>query len=256
MVFLSTVFTRLFLTPLLFVLALAVGGVFVLAGRRRAGAVVVLSTTGVLLLLSVQPVTDLLIRPLEDAYPPPSVQELSDCGAVVILGGGVRKLVPGEDGWSFPGAEPLSRLVAGFRARRTPLETVVVSGGQVWEDAEAEPEADAMKRLLVELGVPEGSVVAEGESRNTWENARNSARILAEKGVSRAVLVTSAFHMGRSMLSFRAAGVDCVPFCADYKAHRGTYRLLDFLPDFGSLEASFQALHEYVGLLSYKLRRK
>lgn len=254
MTFLSAVFTGLFLSPLLFVLPLAAGAVLILARRRRAGASMVLSAAAALLLLSVQPVTDLLIRPLEDAYPPPSAEELAGCSAVVVLGNGVRKLVPGEGGRSFPGAEQLARLVAGIRARRTPLQTVIVSGGEVWADAESEPEADAMKRLLVELGVYQETVIAERESRNTWENARNSAVILAEKGVLRAVLVTSAYHMPRSMLSFRAAGVDCVPFGADYKAHRGSYRPLDFLPDFGSLKTSFLALHEYVGILAYKLR--
>jgi len=253
-VFLSTAFTRLFLSPLVFLLPLLVGAVLGLAGKRRTGAVTVLATAAVGLLLSVRPVADLLLRPLEDSFPQPSSLDLAGCDAVVVLGGGVDKLVPGEGGRSFPAAQPLARLVAGLRARRTPLEPVIVSGGMVWTDAEAEPEAETMKRLLVELGVPEEAVIAEGESRNTWENARNTARILEGKGARRAVLVTSAWHMPRAMMSFRAAGLDCVPFGADYRARRGAYRFLDFLPAFETLADSFRALHEDFGLLAYGLR--
>lgn len=256
MEFLSTAFTRLFLSPFVFALPLAAGAVLVLAGRRRAGAATVLSATAVHLLLSLQPVADLLLRPLEDAYPPPSAAELSGCDAVVVLGGGARKLVPGEEGGSFPTSAPLARLVAGLRARGKGPRTVVVSGGQVGTDPEAETEAAAMRRLLVELGVPGDEVLAETESRNTWENAAFTEELLRQRGARRAVLVTSALHMPRAMRSFLAAGADCVPYGADYLAHRGTYRFLDLLPDFETLSVSFRALHEYVGLLAYGLRRR
>lgn len=68
-------------------------------------------------------------------------------------------------------------------------------------------EADVMRRLAVEAGIPESRLVLEPTARSTFENAARSAKILQERGWRRAILVTSWPHLPRALLAFRMAGV-------------------------------------------------
>ena len=64
-----------------------------------------------------------------------------------------------------------------------------------------------MARLALDRGVPSERIVLEETARTTWENARECARIIRERGWRRVVLVTDDFHRPRAMLAFRAFGV-------------------------------------------------
>ncbi|MHA1113317.1 MAG: YdcF family protein [Alphaproteobacteria bacterium] len=68
-------------------------------------------------------------------------------------------------------------------------------------------EAAAMARLAAAAGVPEAAITVETQARTTLENARNSARIMAARGWSSALLVTDSVHMPRARLAFRAVGL-------------------------------------------------
>jgi len=72
------------------------------------------------------------------------------------------------------------------------------------------PEAAAMQDLALAAGVPESALLVEAESRNTSENARNSARLLRADGKSRVLLVSDRLHLPRAALLFRLAGMKVV----------------------------------------------
>ena len=94
----------------------------------------------------------------------------------------------------------------------------------------------------------------EVESRDTWQNAKFSAALLRPAGVTRVLLVTHAWHMRRSVLAFERAGLTVIP--APVRRDRmPSFELGDFLPTAESWEVSYFALHEWVGLAYYKLRR-
>ncbi len=99
-------------------------------------------------------------------------------------------------------AYALERLRAGARLARTTRLPVLLSGGVVWD---GRPEAEMMKEVMDEFGVPVRWV--ESRSRDTADNARESAALLRAAGLSRVALVTHAFHMRRSMEEFRRAGL-------------------------------------------------
>jgi uncharacterized SAM-binding protein YcdF (DUF218 family) len=120
--------------------------------------------------------------------------------AIVVLG---CRLAP--DGRP---SERLRRRVARgielYRARRAPL--LLLSGGGSGPVAEA----DIMRELALAAGVPAAALMLEPGSRNTVENALNTARLLRSRGISRIVLVSDQIHLPRAALLFRLAGLDVV----------------------------------------------
>jgi uncharacterized SAM-binding protein YcdF (DUF218 family) len=112
--------------------------------------------------------------------------------AIVVLGCG-------------SGARLARRVVHGvglYHAAIAPL--LLLSGG----GRGAEPEAAIMRRLALAAGVPRTALVIEQYSRNTWENACKSARLLRPRGLHRVVLVSDRAHLPRATLLFRFAGLE------------------------------------------------
>jgi uncharacterized SAM-binding protein YcdF (DUF218 family) len=254
MIALSAVFNTLFLSPVLF--ALLLGACIALAAtNRRKTALWLLSATLVsFVALSTAPVRDMLLRPLEGRYPPfPADAPRVD--AVVILGGGVLEGAPDEGGNASLAGDSYKRVVYGYTLSRALGLPVIVSGGRAWNASGAPTEAQTAAVMLARLGMPRQLIISEDKSRNTAENAREVSRIAGQRKLARVALVTSAYHMPRAMLAFSRVGISCVPAPTDYQSEYGHTSAADALPSFGSLETSFKALREYVGIVVYRVRR-
>jgi uncharacterized SAM-binding protein YcdF (DUF218 family) len=247
----SALFTAL-ISPFAFAIAFLAAGILLAARRRVAGWIVLGVSLAAFLVLSVEPGRDLLLRPLEDRWPALDLSDLPRFDAVVVLGAGALDAAPDEGGASAPVPEAARRLVwAAGLARRAGVP-LIVSGGRAWERTGGEAESTADRRLLERLGVPAGSIVEEPSSRDTWENARATARLLPAG--STAALVTSAYHMPRAAFAFASAGVSFIPAPTDFRANRAGYDLLSFMPSFRCLSESFQALRERAGMAWYRVR--
>jgi uncharacterized SAM-binding protein YcdF (DUF218 family) len=167
--------------------------------------------------------------------------------AIVVLGGGTIIGSPETMEGDALSADALKRAVYGFTLREIFPAPIIFSGGRVF-DYNQESEAMAAGRLFASLGLPPERFIPEGASRNTWENARETSRL----GIERAVLVTSAYHMRRSVYWFERNGITVIPAPTDYKTARGRkYDLLSFLPSMGSLKNTHLAFHEHIGMLYY-----
>ncbi len=218
-------------------------------------------TAAVLLyLFSIEPVSDLLLKPLEDRYPPLHYQEgegtsggLSLIDAVVVLGGGTVARSP-EKGSDDLREESLKRLLYGIRIYRemgkvqsTP-PLLILSGGRVFDGGQ-EAEATIMGRYAGVWGVDPGSIRVDPDSRTTWENARYVASRFHPRKV---LLVTSAYHMPRAVWCFSRQGIEVIPAPTDYKVNRGIpYDLESFLPTLHGFQHVRKALHEYLGSFLY-----
>lgn len=183
---------------------------------------------------------------LEDQHPPMAVQDVPQAEAIVLLGGGVS---PAGHGELYPnlesGADRVWHAARLFHAYRAPL--VLLTGGSDPEHS-ATSEAEAMQQFMADLGVPEKAMVLENRSRNTSQNAEYSAKVLAEQGVSRILLVTSAYHMPRAKRLFEAQGLEVVPVATDHEVlSRPLWRNL--LPETSALDGSSRAIKEIVGRL-------
>jgi uncharacterized SAM-binding protein YcdF (DUF218 family) len=134
-------------------------------------------------------------------------------------------------------------------ARRLPGVRLIFSGGSGALLRAQTPEAETAGRLFTALGVAKERLLLESQSRDTYQNAQLSARLLSPKPGERWLLVTSGWHMPRAMGCFRRAGFNVEAWPVDYRA--SVARFNDSIPE--GLRRVDLVLREYVGLLAYYL---
>ncbi|MDT8375888.1 MAG: YdcF family protein [Mariprofundaceae bacterium] len=204
--------------------------------------------------LSTEPVRDALTEPLEFQYPALKTDQIKTDGTVIVLlGGGIHENAPEYGGSNVPGRYAMMRTIYAAEVARQSGMEVYATGGRPLTQAD-EAEGEIMRQWLLKLGLQEGHAHAETASNNTWENAAYMKKILAAKGVGRVVLVTSAWHMPRAVWCFESHGFEVVPAPVDYLTEQESYDLRSYLPHWTIVSDSGQALHEYLGLLWYRLR--
>ncbi len=208
-------------------------------------------------LLSIEPVRDVLLSPLENRYPAFQAQSFESIKnkspVIVLLGSGIEEKAPEYGGHDALSRNALMRTVyAADLARRTSLD-IYATGGAVLSEM-TEPEGILMQRMLVRLGVAESSIHVETKANNTWENAANLRHMLKSGGIQTIVLVTTAWHMPRSVRVFRQQGFDVVAAPCDYVVKRSAYDIRSWLPRWDVMADSADGLHEYMGMLWYWTR--
>ncbi|MDX8402450.1 MAG: YdcF family protein [Mariprofundaceae bacterium] len=249
---LSKAVSQLLLPPGGLILLAAVGLWF---WRRPLGRAMVALALALLWLLSIEPVRDALLAPLENAWPAlaRNAEIPADVGAIVLLGGGLYEKAPEYGGRDSLGKYALMRTVyAADLAIRTGLPVYPTGGAVLTEDSE--PEGVVMRRWLIRFGVEPARIHAEISANNTWENAMLVRAMLKRAGVRRVLLVTSALHMPRSVWAFERAGVAVLPAPCAWIAEREPYDLRSWLPRWNVLADSGDALHEYLGMIWYRVR--
>ncbi len=239
----------LLLPPINLVIPCALG---LLLRRRwpRAGLALGLASLALLLLLSTKAGARLLVQPLENLTAPLASTAAPAAQAIVVLGGGRVGAAPEYGGRDGPNPQTLARLRYAATLQRASGLPLLVSGGR--PDGAAETEAALMARSLRDdFAVPVRWL--EDASDNTAENARFSAEHLFAAGIRRVLLVTDAMHMPRSQAIFTRAGFE--PLAAPTLfLGREPLSAIDFLPGGEGLRRSHYALHEWIGLLWYRLR--
>jgi uncharacterized SAM-binding protein YcdF (DUF218 family) len=218
-------------------LLLAALGLALLGRLPRLGRALAWGGVLVLAALSLPTVAQALLGTL-NANPALDPARARDAQAIVIVGAGVRREAP-EYGGDTLGDLTLERVRYGaWLARRTGLP-ILVTGGSVYGGT---PEADLMKEALEEeFGVKVKWV--ESGSRNTHQNATDTAPILLKAGVHQVILIAHSFDMVRDAAEFRAAGLRVIP--APIGIPDGVHdSLLELMPSMGALEGSYYALYE------------
>jgi len=241
-----------FVYPLgLSVLLLAVAAA--LRGRPRLTRALCLAALALLLTFSSWTVANGLLTSLENQYPRMPIQSIPRAEAIVALGGADSQdaAVPGEEPDLARSSDRLLYAARLYRAGKAPF--ILFSGGAIQEKNRGVEAANAA-RLLREWLVPQNAIVLEGESRNTRENALFSMRILRPRGVSRIILVTSAFHMPRAVAVFRKVGFQVIPAPADFKSGDPDGVWPGVLPSVDALAMSQLAAKEWLGIFVYRLR--
>lgn len=194
-----------------------------------------------LYLISIEPVKDLLIFPLESAYKAP---QTFYADAIVVLGGGVYNNGKLK-------SSSYKRLITGFLLHRNMDVPIILSGGAAINTI---PEASVMRELLKAFGVKEDKIFTDVKSRDTAENAKYVKEICEKKLKCRKiVLVTSGFHMIRAVNTFKKMGIEVIPYPTDLK-FEGKYNVYSLFPKYSVLYDSAIAIREYIGLVFYKLR--
>jgi len=201
-------------------------------------------------LLAFSPLPRAVIRPLEDRFPQQDAAKGPVTG-IVVLGGAIG-FARGDVVLNGSAARMTKAVEL---ARLHPQAKVVFTGGAANLVSKATfTEADGARRLFEGLGLDPARLVMEDQSRNTWENAVFTRRLVAPKPGERWLLVTSAWHMPRSMGVFRKAGFAVEAFPVDYWS---SGRTGDFVRPYSraprGLEIADNGFKEWVGLLAYRL---
>jgi len=247
---LTNAVASLLLPPMSLVL-LGMVGFWITRRHRRTGYGIVTLAVVLLVGLSTPAGSRLLVEPLERRSLPVADPKDSGAQAIVVLGGGRRYFAPEDGRQHQPSEATLVRLRHAARLHRLTKLPVLVSGGA--PDGHGESEAEVMARSLKEdFGVPVRWL--ESTSDNTAQNALHASLVLQKEGIARILLVTDALHMPRSERSFLQAGFDVVPAPTGFLSTR-PLDAASFLPGAPALKSSHYALHEWIGLLWYQLRR-
>lgn len=191
--------------------------------------------------------------PLEKEFPPMKVQDYPEADAAVLLGGGMNAC-PWE--LRYPememAADRVWHCARLYHAGKAPL--IIPSGYG---------EENGSVPLLLDLGVPKSAVSVEGRSKNTEENADFVKKLIEKKkgkAPKKILLVTSAWHMRRSLLHFQMSGfddVEIIPAACDYECtvqwgqgNRPSW----YFPSMGYLNLSTMIFKEYLGYWGYQVK--
>jgi uncharacterized SAM-binding protein YcdF (DUF218 family) len=174
--------------------------------------------------------------------------------AIIVLGSGVRTVHGRSQRAGLLTIGGAARVLeAAHLYRELGSRPWVISSGGASPGFETIPESEAMRDMLVQLGVPADRILLESESHTTHEEAMLIRPMLDRLCATSVVLVTVDIHMRRSLDTFRRAGIHPVPAVArDPLASQ--WWLLSVLPTNQGLEFGSEVLHEYLGLLWYRIR--
>jgi uncharacterized SAM-binding protein YcdF (DUF218 family) len=223
--------------------------------RSRLAVGLAGAAAGLLWFFSIAPVGHLLLRPLESRYAPLAVKPDS-ASAIVILGGATEPNLPPRETVEIN--ESGDRLICGAKRYRDGWAPyIVLTGGKIaWISENLGTEASNSADFLnMFWGISRDSILLEEKAQTTRDHPDFVAAILEDKGLAnRIILVTSAAHMIRAVSLFTKKGYTVYPAPADFRAETNPrYSLFHLLPQVGSLKNSTTALHEYYGLLAYKV---
>ena len=229
--------------------------VMVLAGWRRRGLAVLGLGTLILVASAYTTLGYVLIAPLESRFVP-AAEMPAWVDGIIVLGGGMD-----ADVNTVRGGYELNRSGDRFTealrlAELYPEARIVITGGAGVFVTGEDPEADAGARFFRAFGISTERLVLEDDARNTEENAVLTKALVEAQPGEVWLLVTSAFHMPRSVGLFRKAGFEVVPWPVDYFS-TGNQRpaiKLDQLAE--NLSVTSIALREWAGLLVYRLTGK
>ena len=219
------------------------------------------------ILVGYAPIPESLARILENSIEKVDLKTIpsEQIAGIIILGGAISGEDVAVDRGEISIGSAAERITKGLELiRRYPDKPFIFSGFSGRVTPRGMSEADAFKQLIAEQGLAEitqSTAYYENQSRNTYENAVYSKKMIDQLGVGSPsiktgpwLLITSATHMPRSVKIFEKQGIPIIPVPVDYQtAYTLQWR------EFDLTEGAFlwnRLLHEYIGIVAYKLTGK
>lgn len=172
----------------------------------------------------------------------------------IILTGVVNPLKSPKDRvYMNKGADRVLHTIELYR--RDKIDSILISGNYTRLTGEVFSEAQQLKHVLVNAGVPDSIIFLEERSKNTYENALYSSGWITSNKLEKPILlITSAFHMNRAEACFEKQGIDVIPFPVDFYSRDSEFHPLMLLPSQASITTFSVLIHELVGFYVYKVR--
>ena len=223
-----------------------------LGSRRLAGFLWAIEIVCVVI-IGFCPVGQWLARPLEE-YRSSLPSGTSSPDGIIVLGGAWQLRQSEYWGQLEMNSAAERDIYMAMLARRFPNAQLVFTGGNNRLSGEGLSEADLARTFYDQLGIDADRMIFESESRNTYENALNSKRLVQPEEDEEWWLVTSAYHMPRSRGVFCQAGWNVKAYPVDHLSWGRSYPFgWSFVYHLGDLE---YVLHEWLGLLVYRITGK
>jgi uncharacterized SAM-binding protein YcdF (DUF218 family) len=235
------------------VLAVA-AAVFILLQKKKTSLVLAFLSAALLWIFSSPVVAHLLVRGLESKYDPPP--DFPQASAIVVLGGCTQPAVaPRRYIETNCSGDRISHAARLFRGHYAPI--MICTGGKIPFVYDFNgTEGANMAAILRELwSFDSSAIIVEDKAQNTHDHAPLVQEILLRRGLKKdVIIVTSAMHMYRSVKVFKKFGYTVRPAPTDYwEDKQFQWNLFLLFPRAECLFASTVALHEYYGILAYKL---
>ena len=219
--------------------------------NRRVGTICALASFVAIVISTLSPLGNILLTTLEQRFPgevyPNNIQ------GIIVLGGSYDTVSHGYMSTIVlkDRNEPMAVIVD--LAGRYPDAKIIFSGGGA-PGVPERPEADIAKDYFISFGIAADRIVTENQSQTTEENARFTAHVLRPTSSSQWLLVTSAYHMPRAVGAFRKFGFNVSAFPVGFRTHGwGEMWKPEAIAE-DNLRRLDVALHEWIGLIDYKMK--
>ena len=224
--------------------------------RAKSARAFMLAAFAVITLASNPIFAAFAIGTVERQYPPVAIEDLPKADVAVLLGGGVRDLLPPRRVIEFDSAG--NRVLYAARLYRAgKVSRIIVTAGSLANPDDPVVEADLTRTLLIEWGVPDGAILLERKSRTTHENALFTRDIWVREGFKSGLLVTSASHMPRALAAFQRVGLNLTPATVDIYAGQGNFSsFYELIPSGDAVRVTTYAAREWIGRIGYALFRR
>jgi uncharacterized SAM-binding protein YcdF (DUF218 family) len=225
MFFLFSKLLLIFILPLTWILACLIAGLIIKKPKLKRRLIL---SSAILLLIFTNPFLFDQFVSVWDIQPVP-LKATGQYSCVIVLGGFAGEDAKGNG--EFNSAS--DRFIQGLKLITTGKAShILISGGNGGLLPGAFRESDWVKKQLLLMNVPDSSIITENKSRNTIENAAFSKILLNDHHLQQPyILVTSAFHMRRSLGIFKRAGIAVVPYPCNYLKGNGGFSIGEFIPD-------------------------
>jgi uncharacterized SAM-binding protein YcdF (DUF218 family) len=173
---------------------------------------------------------------------------------IVLTGTTMAKEDPDDRVYFNKGADRVTHTIQLYKLNL--IEKILISGGTGRLVGEDEPEADKYRKAMIMMGVDSADIIIENETRNTYESAVAVKPMLSELNYSYddCLLITSAFHMRRSLACYRKAGVNIAYFTTDFYTHPRVYYVDSYIfPRIEALVIWQKLFKEWIGFAAYKV---
>lgn len=186
-----------------------------------------------------------------EATPYKSITKVYSWG-IVLTGVTLNDRQPDDRVYFHHGADRVTHTIQLYKLGI--IKKILISGGVGRVIMEGRPEADELFQVMVMAGVPASDIVLENESRNTHESAVNVKQLLKEEDGSGCLLITSAFHMRRSLACFKKQEFKTDTFSADFYTHPRQFTPdVLFIPRADSINLWQKLFKEWTGIMAYWL---
>lgn len=173
---------------------------------------------------------------------------------IVLTGSTIPGLVPNDRVYFGRGADRVIHTVQLYKLGL--IEKIFISGGSGRLVQIGEHESEEYKKAMLIMGVPADVIMTESETRNTHESAIKVKELITPLGYRSedCILITSAFHMRRSLACYRKVGLTPDFFTTDFYSEPSKFHVDSLIvPKVDAIDIWTKLVREWVGFIAYKI---